>query len=68
MAKEKSYVVVHDFTDLQDKNKIYRTGDTYPSPANKKISEKRLNELASKDNKQGIQVIRAVESSTEDKK
>lgn len=67
-SKDSSYIVIHDFKDLQDKNKIYRAGDVYPSPANKKISEKRLNELKSKNNKNGIQYIREVESSTDSKK
>lgn len=63
----KKYVVVHDFKDLQDKNKIYRTGDPYPTPANKKIPEKRLAELSSTKNKNGIQYIREV-TEAEDKK
>lgn len=67
-AKDVSYVVVHDFKDLQDKNKIYRAGDVYPSPANKKISDKRLNELKSKSNRNGVQYIREAEPSTESKK
>lgn len=67
-AKDVTYVVIHDFKDLQDKNKIYRAGDVYPSPANKKVNEKRLNELKSKNNKNGVQYIREMHASTEQKK
>ena len=67
-AKEASYVVVHDFKDLQDKNKIYRAGDVYPSPANKKISDKRIAELKTKSNKNGIQYIREAQPAAEQKK
>lgn len=57
--KNPTYTVLHDFKDLQDKNKIYRTGETYPTPANKKVSDERLKELQSKNNKLGIQLISA---------
>lgn len=67
-AKEANYIVMHDFKDLQDKNKIYRAGDVYPSPANKKVSEKRLNELKTKNNRNGIQYIREAQPTTETKK
>lgn len=60
MAKQ--YLVKHDFRDLQDKNKIYRAGDTYPSPANKKISAERLDSLSSKKNRLGIQLIEEAKS------
>lgn len=48
MAKKETYVVVSDFKDLQDKNKIYHEGDVYPKPANKKVSDERLKELMTK--------------------
>lgn len=35
MAKKK-YEVLHDFIDLEDKNKFYEATGTYPKPANKK--------------------------------
>lgn len=58
------YVVIHDFTDLQDsskgKNKVYRSGDSYPNPANKKISDERLAQLSGKNNRLGVAVIREV--------
>ena len=37
--KETKYIVVQDFKDLEDKNKVYSKGDVYPNPANKKIEE-----------------------------
>lgn len=57
MMTKQTYTVLHDFKDLQDKNKIYRTGDTYPTPANKKVSEERLKELQSTNNRLGVQLI-----------
>ena len=41
MAKKK-YEVLHKFIDLEDKNKVYNAGDTYPKPANKKVSHDRI--------------------------
>ena len=57
MAKNTKYTVVEDFTDLQDKNKVYHKGDVYPNPANKNISKERIKELTSSDNKMGKPVI-----------
>ncbi|VXC08292.1 conserved hypothetical protein [Bacillus sp. 349Y] len=58
--KKTSYEVIRDFTDLQDGNKVYRKGDTFPRPANKKIDEERLDGLLAGDNKQGRPVIKEV--------
>ncbi|WP_026572501.1 hypothetical protein [Bacillus sp. UNC438CL73TsuS30] len=60
MGKQK-YEVIHDFKDLQDKNKVYRVGDTFPKPANKKVTEERLEELSSTSNKLGKPVIKELE-------
>ncbi len=57
MPADKKYVVVQDFKDLRDKNKIYNKGDRYPKPANKTISDERLEELLTDKNKQGRPVI-----------
>ena len=67
MAKkeDKKYVVIEDFKDLQDKNKVYTKGDTYPNPANKKVSKERLEELASTKNKQNRPVIKEVKEGQE---
>lgn len=67
VKKGATYQVIHDFKDLQDKNKIYRAGETYPTPANKKVSDKRLDELMSKNNRLGVAVIAEV-GGTEEKK
>lgn len=46
-----SYKVIHAFTDTQDFNHIYRVGDVYPR-SGMRVSEQRLNELATTKNKQ----------------
>lgn len=69
------YVVLHAFKDLQDidpktkKNKIYKKDETFPNPANKKVSKERIAQLTSTDNKQGRAVIEEVkeEKKTESK-
>jgi len=65
MSKKK-YVVVEDFTDLQDGNKVYRKGDVYPSPVNKNVSKKRLNELSSDNNRIGAPLIKEVKEDEQD--
>lgn len=52
------HTVIKRFRDLADKDKIYEVGDSYPSPANKKISKERLDELSGKGNKLGAPVIK----------
>lgn len=54
------FEVIQDFIDSQDKRKKYVVGDSYPNPANKKISEERLASLLSADNKLGRPVIREI--------
>lgn len=56
MAK---YEVIENFRDLEEDKKYY-IGDSFPKPANKTISEKRLNELASKKNKAKRPMIKEV--------
>lgn len=60
MAKKDRYVVLHYFEDLQDNNKAYSEGDTFPKPANKKVSQDRLIELSGNNNKQGKPLIEKV--------
>lgn len=55
-----SYKVIHYFTDLQDFNHPYKVGDTFPR-LGLKVSDKRLDELASGKNKQGKPLIEKVE-------
>lgn len=64
-AKKKKYIVVEDFKDLQDKNKVYVKGETYPNPANKKVDNERLKALLSSNNRQGRPVIKEVEADQE---
>lgn len=59
------YIVINDFKDLQDNNKIYTKDDYYPRPANKKVSQKRIQELLSDKNKQGRPVIKKIEEEQE---
>ena len=65
MAKKVKYVAIEDFKDLQDGNKVYAVGDTYPNPANKKISDDRIKQLLGKNNRQGRAVIKEVAESKE---
>lgn len=54
----KKYIVVHDFKDLKDNNKIYIKGDTYPKPADTHVSAARIKELSSTKNKIGKVLIK----------
>lgn len=60
-----SYKVIHYFTDLQDFNHPYKVGDTFPR-LGLKVSDKRLDELASNKNKQGKPLIKKVDEKIED--
>lgn len=53
------YVVIKDFTDLQDKNHIYRVGDKYPRKG--KAKNERVEELSSSANKLKTPLIKVVE-------
>lgn len=59
MAK---YEVIETFKDLSDGGKLYTAGPQsfYPKPANKKVTKKRIEELASDKNKHGRPFIREV--------
>lgn len=59
------YQVLHDFTDLEDKNKVYFKGDIYPNPVNKKVTKKRIDELSSNKNKRGIALIKEIDEQAE---
>ena len=50
------YKVVKYFTDLQDDNHAYNVGDTYPREG-LSVTKKRINELKSNKNRQGIPLI-----------
>ncbi len=60
MAK---YKVIKYFTDLQDSNFAYKTGDIFPREG-KDVSPSRIAELAGSDNKRGVPLIELVKEST----
>ena len=53
------YVVVNDFTDLQDDNYVYRAGKPYPRKG--KPTKKRIEELSTKNNKRKTVFIKEVD-------
>lgn len=55
------YKVVEFFTDIQDGDHAYHTGDIFPRDG-VEVSEERIAELASTENKRGIVLIEAVET------
>lgn len=61
MAKKAKYEAVVDFKDLQDNDKVYKKGDSFPKPANKKVEEERIAELLSHDNRRGFPQIKETE-------
>lgn len=56
-----SYKVIHSFTDLQDSNHLYKVGDKFPR-LELNVSEQRIRELASVNNKQGRALIEKVKT------
>lgn len=54
------YVVIKDFKDLQDRQHIYRVGDTYPRKGYKP-SKKRIEELLGNENRIGEPLIAEVD-------
>lgn len=52
------YVVVKDFTDLEDDNHVYKENHTYPRN-NKKADPKRAEELSTTKNKRKEVLIKA---------
>lgn len=52
-----SYKVISPFTDLQDGNYAYSVGDIFPREGVAMVSDRRIAELASADNKQGRPLI-----------
>lgn len=55
----KKFEVIKYFTDLQDENRPYNVGDTYPREGYEPSLE-RIAELSGNDNKQGVPLIKAV--------
>lgn len=61
------YKVIKSFVDLQDNNHKYDVGDTYPRKG-LNVLQSRINELASKKNRQGCPLIEAIEEEKPKKK
>ena len=57
------YKVIKLFADLQDNNHVYNSGDTFPRYG-VEVTEERLAELASCNNKQGVPLIEKVDAET----
>lgn len=53
-----AFIVIKDFKDLQDKNHIYRSGDTYPRKGRTK--KERVEELTTEQNAHGVPLIEEV--------
>lgn len=58
----KTYRVIKYFTDLQDNRHAYKAGDIFPREG-MTVSQDRLDELSSSNNRQHRPLIEAVESS-----
>lgn len=54
------YRVIEYFEDLQDNGQPYNVGDVFPK-GDKKVTEQRLNELATDKNRRHIPLIEKVE-------
>ena len=53
------YRVIEYFEDLQDNRQPYNVGDVFPK-GNKKVTEERLNELATDKNRRHIPLIEEI--------
>ena len=60
------YKVIKFFTDLHDNEHPYNVGDTFPRTG-VAVTEARFAELSSKNNKQGVPLIRFVGEPVEEK-
>jgi hypothetical protein len=58
------YIVVKDFSDIQDDRHVYHAGDTFPRMG-LEVSAERVAELASDNNKRGEILIKAVKVAQE---
>lgn len=57
-TKQKSFVVVHRFKDLQDGNKVYRPGDKFNHVGKTK---ERITQLSTRNNKIGKVLIKEID-------
>lgn len=58
------YEVIHFFTDLNDNNHAYHTGDKFPRDG-VVVSDDRIKELSGNGNKLGIALIKAIGAKAE---
>jgi arginine utilization protein RocB len=61
------YIVIKLFTDLHDDNWLYNVGDVYPRKG-LNVTESRIKELSSANNRQGKPLIKLVEEPKEEPK
>jgi hypothetical protein len=61
------YITIKLFTDLQDDNWFYNVGDVYPRKG-LNVTENRIKELSSANNRQGKPLIKLVEEPKEEPK
>ena len=59
-----TYTVITAFVDLQDDNRLYRVGETYPR-SGLSVSADRINSLLSANNALGVSLIRENENRAE---
>ena len=57
------YKALTRFADLNDGNRIYEAGETYPRPG-LDVTPERIAELAGRDNRMGYPLIEAVEATS----
>ena len=60
------YKVIKYFTDLKDNNHPYNVGDVYPRNG-AEVLESRIEELSSKNNRQGVHLIEKIEEAPKKK-
>jgi arginine utilization protein RocB len=61
------YITIKLFTDLQDDNWLYNVGDVYPRKG-LNVTESRIKELSSANNRQGKPLIKLIEEPKEEPK
>ena len=60
------YRVIKEFIDLQDDNYYYKENDVFPRES-KEVSEERIKELSTKNNKRGEILIEEIKETPKDK-
>ena len=59
------YQVVITFKDLQDDGHVYKVGDVFPREGHE-VSDERITELSSTDNKRGVVLIKEVKKESKE--